>query len=117
MTIPADANAVLVYAWDMNQRPSRHFLKQLAAKAALLKDKGVTVILLNTTPVDKPKLDGFLSDSQITWPCGIMTENVEDMQFKLGIQSLPWLILTNPEHNVIAEGFSVDELENKLDMP
>lgn len=117
VAIPADANAVLVYAWDMNQRPSRHFLKQLAAKAALLKDKGVTVILLNTTPVDKPKLDGFLSDSQITWPCGVMTDNAEDMLFKLGIQSLPWLILTDPEHNVIAEGLSVDELENKIDMP
>lgn len=117
VTIPADANAVLIYAWDMNQRPSRHFLKQLAAKAALLKEKGVTVILLNTTPVDKPKLEGFLNDSRITWPCGVMTENAEDTPFKLGIKSLPWLILTNPEHTIIAEGLSVDELEKKLDMP
>ena len=44
----------------MNQRPSRHFIKQLAAKAELLKEKDITVILLNTTPTDKGKLDTWL---------------------------------------------------------
>jgi hypothetical protein len=31
-----------------------------------------------------------------------------------GIRSLPWLILTDKKHIVTAEGFSVTELDEKL---
>jgi hypothetical protein len=112
--IPADADSVLVYAWDLNQRPSRHFLKQLAAEAEWLKEKGVSVFLLNTVPADKATLDTWLAENEIHYPCGIMTDNAEETAFNMGIKSLPWLILTNAENNVIAEGFSVAELEEKL---
>lgn len=114
LTVPADANAILVFAWDMNQRPSRHFLKQLAAKADLLNENNVTVLLLNTAAVEKANLDAWLSESGIEYPCGIISDNAEEKTFSMGVKSLPWLILTDNEHNVIAEGFSVDELDEKV---
>ncbi len=112
--IPADAGKVLVFAWDMNQRPSRHFIKQLTAKAGLLKEKSVTVLLLQTIPVEKEKLNDWFKDNNIAFPCGIITENPDEMKDNLGIQGLPWLILTDADHKVIAEGVSVGELEAKL---
>jgi len=30
------------------------------------------------------------------------------------VKSLPWLILTDKEHIVIAEGFGLDELDEKI---
>ena len=114
LEIPADAGRVLVFAWDMNQRPSRHFIKQLAAQGTLLKEKAVTVLLVQAAPAEKVKLDSWLEKNGITWPCGIMTENADDTKFKLGIQGLPWLILTDAEHKVVAEGFKVDELDSQL---
>ncbi|MCF7668226.1 MAG: carboxypeptidase regulatory-like domain-containing protein [Verrucomicrobia bacterium] len=114
ITMPADAGSILVFAWDMNQRSSRHFVKQLAANADVLNEHDVIVVLLNTSPVDKEQLKNWLDDNQIHYPCGVMDEDAEDMKFEMGIQSLPWLILTDPEHEVIAEGFSVEELGEKL---
>lgn len=32
-----------------------------------------------------------------------------------GVKSLPWLILTDNKHSVVAEGFSLTELENQLE--
>lgn len=111
---PADAGCVLVFAWDLNQRPSRHFIKQLAVQAGQLKEKGVSVLLLNTAPTDKEKLDTWLTENKIHYPCGIMIDNAEETAFNMGIKSLPWLILTDADKNVIAEGFSVEDLEEQI---
>ena len=32
-----------------------------------------------------------------------------------GVKSLPWLILTDSRHVVTAEGFGVDELDDKIE--
>ncbi len=38
----------------------------------------------------------------------------EKTRFTWGVKSLPWLILTNAEHIVHAEGFGLPELEAKV---
>lgn len=114
ITVPGNAKAILLFAWDMNQRPSRHFVKQLAVQAEMLKEKNIGVILLNTAPVEKETLDTWLRENGIDYPCGIMSEDAEGMKFKMGVRSLPWLILTDGDYRVIAEGFSIDVLEEKL---
>jgi hypothetical protein len=40
--------------------------------------------------------------------------DAEKAHLNWGIKSLPWLILTNKEHCVTAEGFSLTELEEKI---
>jgi hypothetical protein len=112
--VPQDANEILLFFWDMIQRPSRHFIKELNAKADLLKEKGVTVLLINVSMVEMEKLDIWLSENEIVYPSSVIAENAEEIKFNMGLQGLPWLILTDAEHNVIAEGFSVEELEEKL---
>ena len=51
--------------------------------------------------------------------CGTnLTQNnrkeMEQKRFNLGVKALPWLILTNNEHIVTVEGFSINELEEKI---
>ena len=38
------------------------------------------------------------------------------MLFSWGVRAQPWLILTDKEHVVRAEGFSVDELDDKIEI-
>jgi hypothetical protein len=35
-------------------------------------------------------------------------------RFSWGVQSLPWLILTDEQHIVQAEGFNIDELDDEI---
>ncbi|MHC4489383.1 MAG: hypothetical protein ACYS9C_12915 [Planctomycetota bacterium] len=39
---------------------------------------------------------------------------MEKTRFTWGIQALPWLILTDKQHVVTAEGFTLTELNEKL---
>jgi hypothetical protein len=39
----------------------------------------------------------------------------EKTKFNWGVKSLPWLILTDKEHVVTAEGFSVNKLNEKIE--
>ena len=44
-----------------------------------------------------------------------MTQGDEErIRFNWGVKSLPWLILTNRNHVAAAEGFSLDELDEKI---
>jgi len=36
------------------------------------------------------------------------------MRFYWGVKSLPWLILSNKQHIVQAEGFALSELDEKI---
>jgi len=61
---------MLICFWDMQQRPSRHCMMQLAKQAT---------------------------------------------RFAWGVRSLPWLILTDKQDIIRAEGFGVDELNAKIE--
>jgi len=39
---------------------------------------------------------------------------VEKTKFTWGVCSLPWLILTDSDHTVCAEGFDLAELDEKI---
>ena len=45
----------------------------------------------------------------------MIESNEEQTRFTWGVRLLPWLILTNKEHIVITEGFSISELDEKVD--
>ena len=44
-----------------------------------------------------------------------LKRNKRDQAYTIwGVKSLPWLILTDKEHVVTAEGFSLDDLNEKM---
>jgi hypothetical protein len=114
--------SILVCFFDMEQRPSRNFMTQFRKKAEDLKAKDITVVAVQAAKVEQEKLEEWITQNNISFPIGMIqidssTEFVkveETLHLTWGAQSLPWLILTNKEHVVIAEGFAVNELDEKI---
>jgi len=47
-------------------------------------------------------------------PDPFINGDVEKTRFDWGVRSLPWLILTDKEHIIQTEGFSINELDEKI---
>jgi len=109
----AKGKKLLLCFWDMNQRPSRNCMIQLSKKAQELK-KEVVVIAVQTSNIDKNTLKEWVKKNNISFPVGMIQGDTDKALFKWGVQSLPWLILTDGKHTVRAEGFGLTELDDKI---
>jgi len=105
---------VLVCFLDVQQRPSRNCLRQLTKQADRLKEKGVAVVALQALEVDDETFKKWASPADARVRLGRIKEDAEQVQSSWYIHSLPWLILTDAEHVVRAEGFAVRELDSRL---
>ena len=115
--LPADTegNMLLACFWDMNQRPSRYCVTQLMNQAAQWEAKKIAVILVQAAETEEGALDKWAEKSKIPFPLGRITGDFEKTRFNWAVTSLPHLILTDADHKVIAEGFSLRELDEKVD--
>jgi len=105
---------VLLCFCDMNQRPSRHTVQELVKKAEELKGKGVVVALVQAEPMEQKNLDEWIAKYQIPFAVGVLKDQPDKTKFDWGVKALPWLMLTDVQHVVQAEGFTVTELEEKI---
>lgn len=55
-----------------------------------------------------------MGKDKIPFPVGMIEGDSERIRFAWGVQSLPWLILTDQEHIVREEGFMLSELDAKI---
>jgi len=109
-----DGKIILVCFWDMEQRPSRRCVTQLAKQTEQLKEKEVIVIAVQTSKIDRKSLDEWVKKYKIPFPIGIVQDNFEKIRFSWGIRSLPWLILTDRTHMIRSTGFRLSELDEKI---
>ncbi len=107
----ADGKAILVCFWDMQQRPSRRALTQLAQKAATLQERAVTVLAVETSGAGREQFDEWTRQYNVPFVIGILNGRFDEKKLTWGVKSLPWLVFTDKEHVVTAEGFALDELE------
>ncbi len=107
-------NLILVCFFDMQQRPSRRCITRLAAQAEKLKHQGVTVFAVQTSKIEEDELEDWVKENDIPFPVGTTQTDEKRTEFTWGVKSLPWLILTDAERTVRAEGFGLDELEEKI---
>jgi len=105
---------ILVCFFDMQQRPSRNCIMQLAKQAQQLRQKGVTVVAVQASKVDENRLTAWTKENNIHFPAGMIADDNEGIHFTWGVESLPWLILTDKAHIVLAEGFGQSELNQKI---
>jgi hypothetical protein len=106
---------ILTCFWDMNQRPSRNCMSQLAGRSEQLREKGVILVAIQASKVDENALDQWGRKYNISsFPMGIVRADEKETLFAWGVKSLPWLILTDRKHIVRAEGFGMSELDEKL---
>jgi len=109
-----DDKMILVCFFDMNQRPSRQYVIQLTQRAKELEEKGVIIASVQASKIDKNALNEYVKKYNITFPVGMIEAEEEKTKLNWGAKSLPWLILTDKEHKIKAEGFSLTELNDKI---
>ena len=110
----ADNRMILVCFWDMQQRPSRHCLRQLSTRAQELKTKDISIVAVQVSMVDEEALEEWMSQNSIAFSVGMIQGDIEKSRIGWGVRSLPWLILTDKEHIVRAEGFALEELSERI---
>ena len=111
----AKGKKVLVCFWDMEQRPSRNCVKELSQRVEDLAKQGVVVGGVHSSVVEESKLNDWLAENKVEFSVGRIEADVEETLFKWGVRGQPWLILTDAERIVRAEGFGLAQLEAKVD--
>ncbi len=116
--LPADSapagKPVLLCLFDAGQRPSRHVIHLLDEQAPTLRQKNICVLGVQSSVTSDAIFDGWKSASPVSFPVGRVTEKSGKTRWASGASTLPWLILADANHRVIAEGFSLDDLETQL---
>jgi hypothetical protein len=114
--LPANANekVILVCFFDMEQRPSRNCLRRLSEQAREHKAKDAVIVAVQVSKIDGNTLSRWVNKNNIPFPVGMVQGNEANTRFAWGVRALPWLILTNEKHIVQAEGFSINELDEKI---
>ena len=110
----AEGKMILICFWDMEQRPSRYCLRDLARRSQELKEKGVTIVAVHATKRNKETLNAWIKKTNIPFPVGTIQGDTPKIISNWSVESLPWLILTNNQHLVIDEGFALTELDDKI---
>lgn len=112
-----DDKVILVCFFDMEQRPSRNFLRRLSEQARELKEKDIVIVAAQASEMDFNTLNDWVKKNNIPFPVGMVGMIKGDethTRFTWGIKSLPWLILTDKNHIVQAEGLNLSELDGML---
>ena len=105
---------LLICFFDINQRPSRNCINELSKRTGQLKEKDVTVIAIQASKINQDRLDEWNKENNIPFSVGVINKDTEKTRFTWGVQSLPWLILTDKQHLVIDTGFGLSELDDKI---
>jgi len=111
----AEGKMLLVCFWDMGQRPSRYGMTQLAARAAQLGTKGVTIVAVHAAKVEDGTLGQWGERSKIPFTMGAIPGDIDKTKFAWGVASLPHLILTDKKRAVVAEGFGLADLDKQIE--
>ncbi|MHC1764787.1 MAG: carboxypeptidase regulatory-like domain-containing protein [Verrucomicrobiia bacterium] len=110
----AGSGPVLLCLFDSEQRPSRHVIRTLGERHDVLQKK-VTVLGVQAAVVSSETLQEWRDANPLPFPVGCFPEETPDVKWVKDAESLPWFILTDAEHKIIDEGFTLDELDAKLE--
>lgn len=105
---------IVICLFDLEQRPSRRSVRLLDEQYESLKNKGVSVIAVQTAPVSDERFQEWKNSSPAHFPVGRVREKTASASWATGVESLPWLILVDADGKVAAEGFAIDELETRV---
>jgi hypothetical protein len=109
-----EGRILLVCFWDMSQRPSRNCIAQLTARAAQLRENGVEIVAVPAARAEDSAASQRPETDRLPFWVGTIAGDIGKTRSAWGVQSLPWLILTDKKHTVVAEGIGLDDLDNLL---
>ena len=99
---------------DIEQRPSRRIARLLIERQEALREKAITLVVLQAAVISPDSWESWKSDSGVKCAVGRLEQNSAKVNWITGVEALPWLILTDANGSVTAEGFPLDELDAKL---
>jgi hypothetical protein len=105
---------LLLCFWDFSQRPSRHLLEQLSKQASSFREQDIAVIAVQTSKVDQTKLGEWIKERCIPFLFRSLTGEQKAVFGQWSVRGLPWLILTNADHEVTHEGLTIADLDAEL---
>ena len=111
----AKGKRILICFWDIEQRPSRNLVTELAKRTEELKEKNVEVLLIHGSEITVDELKKWLDEYKIPFISGRITSDFDKVKFKWGVRGLPWLILTDENAKILSEGFNLNEISDRLD--
>lgn len=106
-------NAALLCLVDIEQRPSRRLVRLLAEKHDALRQKGLSILVVHLRS-QPAAFDQWRSGNPVPFPIAQVKDSAESSQWVRKTESLPWLILTDADRRVSAEGFAFEELDAKV---
>ena len=101
--------------FDFQQRPSRNTILKIAKQNESLVQKGIVVAAVQASEIESDKLQVWAKTNNLPFPAGAITGDIETIRTAWAVKALPWLILTDRKHIVTAEGFGLDELDDKVE--
>jgi hypothetical protein len=110
----APGKATLLCLFDCEQSPSRHAIRLLTEQTDSLRQKGVAVLGIQAAVVSSDSFDSWKAASPLPFKIGRITAKTAASAWATDTESLPWLILVNPQGLVAAEGFSLEDLTRKI---
>lgn len=111
--VPA-GRPVLLCLFDAGQSLSRHLIHQLDRQAAALAQQNITVVGVQAVVASDETFGQWKTNSLVAFPIGRVSEKSERTKWAATVQSLPWLILADGSHRVVAEGFPIETLEEEI---
>ncbi|UCE47118.1 MAG: carboxypeptidase regulatory-like domain-containing protein, partial [Phycisphaerales bacterium] len=106
---------LLICFFDMEQRPSRNYLRQVNTMSKKLAAQNVIVVAVQASKMDEASFDDWCTKYNISIPVGMIRGDKAETHFVWGVKSLPWLILTSNQKVVTANGFNLRELDAKIE--
>jgi hypothetical protein len=127
--------------WDVKQEGSQQVLLKLRERQEALAQKGISLIAIEASGAQTDEVRSWAKKNELTFPVGafysrferlwrawrarkedlddskkkmVLSYLVTDLKTLWTVEKLPWLILTDRNHVVAAEGFSLEELDERI---
>jgi peroxiredoxin len=105
---------LLLCFWDIQQRPSRNLLIELAGHKEEFKKKGVVVLLVHTSEIKVDEFKSWIDKNNIPYICGRITNDTQRVLYRWGVKGQPWLVLTDENDTIRVGGFELEQLDEIL---
>jgi hypothetical protein len=89
-------------------------IQLLEQQAAALRQKDVCLLGVQAAVTSDETFNAWKSAAPVSFPVGRVTAKSAKTKWASEVAALPWLILTDAGHKVVAEGFSLDDLDAQI---
>jgi hypothetical protein len=109
-----DGKAILVCVYDVQQRASLQAVKQAGTAFSALARNDLAFLAFDVSGLCHHASALWANDEGVAVTLAMGFPGDDETLAQWGVKALPWLLLADKDHVVRAEGFAVDELEEKV---